>query len=164
QVWAAELPAVTTRLRSVLLDQPSFGGSLGLSCPHASSSPAPSQATTHIAITLRGRHDIACLPSRSRPRAVGRRPDPQGNAGDSSAQPATARSSPSGPARLLPPSLSGFLPAHRSGLEDLAEVGPHQFADSLQHSTPFPRGRFELVRQREVGLEVAAQAGREAGV
>ena len=34
-VWAAELPAVTTRLRSVLLDQPSFGGSLGFSCAQA---------------------------------------------------------------------------------------------------------------------------------
>ena len=59
-VWAAELPAVTTRLRSVLLDQPSFGGSLGLSCAHASSSPAPNQATRHIAITLRCHHYITC--------------------------------------------------------------------------------------------------------
>ena len=57
-VWAAELPAVMTRLRSVLLDQPSFGGSLGLSCAHTSSRPAPSQATRHIAITRRFDHDI----------------------------------------------------------------------------------------------------------
>ena len=76
QVLAAELPAVRTRLKSVLLDQPSFGGSFGLSCAHASATPVARQAINPIAITLRCGHDIPCPPVshfRDRP---GRRENP----------------------------------------------------------------------------------------